>query len=468
MAVSRATLDNSGESFIHIIKRWTGVRDFTVRRRPGYGFYGWSEVVKHDKPEDCWIVVHGKVYDVTEWVPKHPGGKVIYDGAGGDCSAVWESYHPLSTINKGIPTRYLIGEIRDFQDYYAWDGDFYRNIKQKVESIMPREIRRDDPSMNIKGLILLVAYFIGLFLYIYFCTWWSAVLYGALCSQIGVNIMHDGNHGAFTSSKTLSWLAGYTLDLVGSSSVVYRRSHNYGHHSCVNHYELDRSFDTTFPYMRLHYKQERRWYHQYQHLYAWLLYLFVNFGDMFGTFDELFWMSNYPNRRGHVSFGAFVFQAFVKICWLFYSILIPSYIHGYVNIFPIWFLYMTVFSVGYSLFFAVNHWTTDAGFVDNSSVGSANWGVLQVENSVNFALESKFWTWLTGGLNHQIEHHLFPAVVHTRLPMIRPIVKQACKEYGVRYHEYPSFYAALTGHYRLLKLLGKFDNPPLIFEEINK
>jgi hypothetical protein len=94
----------------------------------------------------------------------------------------------------------------------------------------------------------------------------------------------------------------------------------------------------------------------------------VNFGDLFGTFDEFFWMSNYPNRRGNVGFSAFVFHVFVKIAWLFYAILIPSYLHGYVAMFPVWFLYFITFSVGYSLFFAVNHWTLDAGFVDNEGV----------------------------------------------------------------------------------------------------
>lgn len=459
MATVRATYDATGESWTDWVKRYIGVRDFTTRRRVGYKEYFWDEVIKHDKPEDCWIVVHGKVYDVTEWVPKHPGGKVIYDGAGGDCTGVWESYHPLSVLDRGIPKKYLIGEIRDYNDFYSWDGTFYRKIKEKVEKAIPRNKRRDDQRMTIKGLCLLVSYFFALGLYIYFCNWWTAIVYGFFCSQIGVNIMHDGNHGAFTSSKTLTWIAGHTLELVGSSSVVYRRSHNYGHHSCVNHYELDRAFDTTYPLIRLHANQDRMWYHKYQHYYGWIIYTLVNFGDLFGTFDEFFWMSNFPNRRGSTSISSFIFQVFVKLCWLFYAILIPTYIHGYVNIFPVWLLYMLTFGVGYALFFAVNHWTLDAGFVDNQNISNTNWGVLQVENSINFALDSTFWTWLTGGLNYQIEHHLFPAMVHTRLPEISSIVQEVCKEYGVTYFAYPSFWTALKGHYDLLKALGSYEKP---------
>lgn len=362
---------------------------------------------------------------------------------------------------QGVPEKYLIGEVKDYEDFYQWDGDFYKTIKKRVEDFMPKEKRRDDPRMNMKSAAILSCYFVSLFLYNYYCTWWSAVIWGLFCSQIGVNIMHDGNHGAFTSSKAVTWAAGYSLDLMGSSSVVYRRSHNYGHHSCVNHYELDRAFDTTFPFLRLHLNQPRLWYHRYQHLYAIPLYATVNFGDLFGTFDDFFWMSNFPNRRGSVPVYDFMLQNLAKLCWLFYAVLIPTFIHGYVNMFPVWFLYMCSFSLGYALFFAVNHWTLDAGFVDNSTISNSNWGTLQVVNSVNFALESPFWTNLSGGLNHQIEHHLFPSYAHTRLPEISEIVQTTCKEYGLKYVNYKSFGEALRAHLKLLKTLGQYDQPPI-------
>ena len=60
--------------------------------------YTWDEIAEHDTDNSAWIVIHGKVYDVTEWIPKHPGGGIIYDGAGGDCTPHWESYHPLSLV----------------------------------------------------------------------------------------------------------------------------------------------------------------------------------------------------------------------------------------------------------------------------------------------------------------------------------------------------------------------------------
>jgi len=338
-------------------------------------------VIKHDRPEDCWIVIHGKVYDLTNFVKVHPGGPMIYDGAGGDCTSMWESYHSLSMVKSGPPQKYCIGEIRNYQTFYSWDGDFYHKLKAKVEAKIPRSKRRNEATIFIKGFCLVILYFISLYYYITFCNIWATLFYAIICSQLGVSLMHDGNHGAFSSNKKLTYIAGYALDLVGSTSVVYRRSHNFGHHGCVNHFELDRAFDTTYPLYRLHKFQKKMDMHKYQHIYMWLIYGLVNFGDLFGTFDELFWMSNYPTRRGHVTKTSYISQILVKICWLNWSIIIPSYIHGWYHVFPYWVLYMCVFSYAYAVFFAVNHWTEEADQVDNSSIGKTNWGVLQVENS---------------------------------------------------------------------------------------
>eukprot|EP00331_Platyophrya_macrostoma_P025180 CAMPEP_0176452368 /NCGR_PEP_ID=MMETSP0127-20121128/28493_1 /TAXON_ID=938130 /ORGANISM="Platyophrya macrostoma, Strain WH" /LENGTH=634 /DNA_ID=CAMNT_0017840807 /DNA_START=67 /DNA_END=1971 /DNA_ORIENTATION=+ len=419
--------------------------------------YTWPEIIQHDKPGDCWIVIHGKVYDVTNFVDHHPGGSMIYDGAGGDCTAMFESYHPLALTKSGPPEKYLIGEVRDYTDFYSWDGEFYDKLKAKVEKALPHDKRRNSSSLFSKGFVIIIGYWIGMYCYIKYNNIWATLLFSFFGSQVGVNVMHDGNHGAYSTSRFLSWIAGASLDFTGSTSVVYKRSHNFGHHGCVNHLELDRSFDTTFPLFRLHKLQPKMWIHSYQHIYIWLIYGMVNFGDLFGTFDELAWMSNYPTRRGHVSRAVYWTHAFVKFYWIMFDLVIPSYIHGFCHAFPYWVMHMVVFAYGYALFFAVNHWTTEAAQVDNTSVGRDNWGVLQVENSSNFAIGSKFWTHISGGLNYQIEHHLFPGYAHTNLPEISEIVQEACKENKIRYYSFDSFWSALAGHYRHLRSLAMED-----------
>lgn len=104
----------------------------------------------------------------------------------------------------------------------------------------------------MKAIFWLVVYLFTVYYHITVNTAFTAILFGITAAQADVNIMHDGNHMAFSRNKTLSYIAGYVLDLTFSTSVVYRRSHNFGHHSCVNHLELDRGLDTTFPMIRLH------------------------------------------------------------------------------------------------------------------------------------------------------------------------------------------------------------------------
>ena len=104
----------------------------------------------------------------------------------------------------------------------------------------------------MKAIVWLIVYFMAVYYHLTINTALTAILFGIAAAQADVNIMHDGNHMAFSRNKTLSYIAGYVLDLTFSTSVVYRRSHNFGHHSCVNHLELDRGLDTTFPMIRLH------------------------------------------------------------------------------------------------------------------------------------------------------------------------------------------------------------------------
>jgi len=445
---------------IKVAKRsnFTGLKNTQEKKSAGTTrLFTWAEIIKHDRPGDCWIVVHGKVYDLTNFVASHPGGPMIYDGAGGDCTSMWESYHPLAMTKAGPPEKYCIGEVRNYQSFYSWDGSFFKTVKERVEAKIPRAKRRNEITVFLKATALIVLYFFGLYSYMVYCNFWSTVFYSVVCGQIGVQIMHDGNHGAFSSNKLLTYIAGYTLDLLGSTSVVYRRSHNFGHHGCVNHFELDRAFDTTYPLYRLHKFQKWVPLHRYQHIYMWLVYGLVNFGDLFGTFDELFWMSNYPTRRGHVTKTSYISQIIVKLCWVSWSMIIPTYLHGWYHVFPYWVLYMCLFSYAYAVFFAVNHWTEEAAQVDNTNLNKTNWGVLQVENSSNFALQSSFWTHLSGGLNHQIEHHLFPSLAHTRLPEIRDIVQDACKEHNIRYFTFDSFWQAFMSHYDYLKKMGNPD-----------
>jgi hypothetical protein len=182
-----------------------------VRRNPnGYKdcHHTWEEIVEHDRRSDCWVVVHGKVYDLTNFVDIHPGGEIIYDGAGGDCTPMWESYHPLATVKSGPPEKYCVGYVRDYEDFYSWDGEFYDTLRERVEAAVPRKMRRYDTRMYTKSAIILAIWSVCFYWYLAYNTFWSAVVFAIISGQVGVNIMHDGNHMAYSNNKWMNTLAG--------------------------------------------------------------------------------------------------------------------------------------------------------------------------------------------------------------------------------------------------------------------
>lgn len=144
------------------------------------------------------------------------------DGAGGDCTPMWESYHPLAMAKQGPFQKYWIGMVQDYHDFYSWDGKFYDVVKERVEKIVPHELRRYDNRMYVKFWVIIISFVYTMYLYIAYHTWWAAVIFALVSSQVGVNIMHDGNHMAFSAKKWLNKVAGFSLELLGTSAIIYK------------------------------------------------------------------------------------------------------------------------------------------------------------------------------------------------------------------------------------------------------
>ena len=153
-----------------------------LRKDPANTHFTWEEIVEHDKKDDLWVVIYGKVYDLTTFWEKHPGGDIIVDGAGGDCTPTWESYHPLKMAKRGPHQKYWIGMVRDYDDFYNWDGEFYDELKKRVEDKVPHEIRRYDPRMYWKTAVILVLFFATLYWNITTYTWYTAITFALVCS----------------------------------------------------------------------------------------------------------------------------------------------------------------------------------------------------------------------------------------------------------------------------------------------
>jgi fatty acid desaturase len=161
------------------------------------------------------------------------------EGAGGDCTELWESNHPLRLANNGPPKAYLIGTVRDYKPFSNWKGDFYNELKGKVEKEIPRERRRSSWIMYAHAGVLLVLYLLSLYLFIVGPNWKTMIFYCFIAGQFAVNIHHDGSHFGFTDSKRVNWWASVSLELIGSSSLLWARSHNVAHHPYTQQFERE-------------------------------------------------------------------------------------------------------------------------------------------------------------------------------------------------------------------------------------
>lgn len=277
---------------------------------------------------------------------------------------------------------------------------------------------------------------------------------------VGFNIMHDGAHGSYSKSKRLNWIMGFTLDLVGGSNMFWRHKHNILHHTYTNISELDDDIQ-VFGVMRLSPEQPWRPWHRFQHWYAFPAYslmtlLWVTIGDFRKFFTGRIGDYKLPEPSPAESFLFFL----TKIFYFGYMLALPMFFHPVLHVLAFFLIVHIVLGFTMALVFQLAHIVEDntfprpdpaTGEIDNE------WAIHEVETTANFAPESRLAAWYCGGLNFQIEHHLFPRICHIHYPAISKIVERTCREFRVAYVSYPTLSGAVAAHYRFLKKLGRKD-----------
>jgi linoleoyl-CoA desaturase len=316
--------------------------------------------------------------------------------------------------------------------------------------------------MYLKTAIIL-AVFGGFYLLLVFTAgaWWQALPLaaglGLSIAAIGFNIEHDGSHHSYSNHAWINRLAAMTMDLIGASSYVWHWKHVVIHHTYVNITGHDADIDIAV-FGRLTPHQKRFRFHRWQHFYLWPLYglnvikwhLYDDFRDVILGRIALTRMPR-PKRWELLGFVG------GKALFLTLAFGVPLLIH------PLWivllFYALTVGLAGVvvSVVFQLAHCVEEAEFpLPQKNAGSMEnaWAVHQVETTVDFARRSRVESWLLGGLNFQIEHHLFPRVCHVNYPAISSLVEQTCRDFGVSYGEHTSFRAGLSSHFRWLRRMG--------------
>jgi linoleoyl-CoA desaturase len=314
-----------------------------------------------------------------------------------------------------------------------------------------------------KAIILLTS-FVFLYIHLVFFTpaaVWAileCILLGIVVAGIGFNIMHDGAHGSFSKYKWLNGAAAFTLNILGGSSFMWNMKHNVIHHAFTNVDGVDDDIDIQ-PWMRMSATQQKLAMHRYQHVYFWFLYSLLYILWIF----VLDYQKYFKRRIGGMSLKKMslsdhiVFWSF-KILNIFLFVVLPVYLIGFED----WIIGFLVFTIvaGFviSIVFQLAHTVEHTHFpVPHHETGKLEdeWAIHQLKTTANFAPKNKFISWMLGGLNFQIEHHLFPKISHIHYPEIRKIIKKSCAEFNIPYIEYPKMYKAVISHVLFLKQMGK-------------
>ena len=286
----------------------------------------------------------------------------------------------------------------------------------------------------------------------------ECVLLGFVVAGIGFNVMHDGGHGSFSKHPWLNTLASLSLNILGGSHFMWNVKHNVIHHAYTNIDGVDDDIDIK-PWMRMSTTQPKYGIHKYQHIYFWFLYSLLYILWIFVLDYQKYFkrkIGAMPLKKmstaDHLIFWSF------KLLNLAMFVAIPIYTVGFVS-WLIGFLSFTivgglVISIVFQLAHTVEHTHFPMPDVVTGKLED-EWAVHQLKTTANFAPRNKVINWFVGGLNFQVEHHLFPKISHVHYPAINKIIKEACEEFSVTYIEYPKMRHAIASHVSFLKQMGR-------------
>ncbi|WP_276372666.1 acyl-CoA desaturase [Chryseolinea sp. H1M3-3] len=351
---------------------------------------------------------------------------------------------------------------------YTFDNSqssFFKNLKGKVDHYFAE--RKLHPAGNkklyYKGALQIFSA-AALYVVLVFFTpiapvaIFLSVILGLNLAVIGFNVMHEGGHQSFSKYAWINQASAYFLNVLGGNTYYWKIKHNINHHTYTNIEGMDSDIDVK-PFMRLHEGQPRHSYHRFQHIYWVVLYSISYLAWIFyEDFEKYFTgkVSAMNERKKLATREHFIFW-FSKIMFIVVYMVVPIIMVGWLP-WLIGFLIIT-FTCGLaiSVVFQLAHVIEGTHFhvVEGPDKNDKQeWAIHQLNSTANFATSSKTLHWLLGGLNFQIEHHLFPRVSHIHYPAISKLVKQACRESNIVYNEYNSMFKAVVSHIVHLRRLG--------------
>jgi linoleoyl-CoA desaturase len=343
---------------------------------------------------------------------------------------------------------------------------FYQSLKTSVDSYFTNNNikKTGDWRLYSKTIILVVTALTmyGLLMFADLQNWQAlltCVVFGTSLASIGFNVMHDANHGSYSTKPLLNDFLGLSLNALGASSYLWKQKHNIIHHTYTNVDGIDDDIAKS-PIIR--HCESQKWVpaHKIQYLYLLPVYaLSTIFWIYIMDFTKYFTHKIFTTDAWKMSLKNHVIFWATKILYITFYIVLPIMVWGVLPWLVGYLVLNAVMGLILSLVFQLAHVVENTEFehvpLDATKHIESAWAEHQIRTTANFAMGNKVISWFVGGLNYQVEHHLFPKVSHIHYPAISKIVMEKCREFNLPYNKYDTMSAAIASHFRVMKQLGK-------------
>ncbi len=345
--------------------------------------------------------------------------------------------------------------------------DFLSTLKKRVDLYFSdKEISKHANPLMVFKTVFFLSLTLGLYLLIITSAFsllislFLAIVLGMSMAFVGFNVCHDALHGAYSRNKNVNKSLGFIFNIIGANPYVWKLTHNVVHHSYTNIVNHDEDIEIAPGLIRVHESDKYNSFQRFQHIYAFFLYTLTTLSWFFRKDYLKFFKkeigSSHTNKHPKIEYFNLFFY---KLVYYFLFIILPllvidlswwQFLIGYL---AMNFAESLVLGLVFQLAHVVeNTEITEAG---TNNLMEDSWAVHQLKTTANFSARSSIAAFLCGGLNMQVEHHLFPRICHVHYPQLSVIVQQTAEDFDLPYHSNKTFGAAIKSHYYLLKRLGK-------------
>lgn len=399
------------------------------------------------------ILLYGKKYDITDFINKHPGGPNIFKNIeeDDDLTALYNTYHfKKSKTNLDLNIqRYL--KLIDSSDYTRFSfhrNGFYNTVRDRVFFKIGIH-NKANSQWFVKVFFTLIL--IASLPFLKLNDTILGFIFGLCIISLAFNVLHDSSHYAISKNYKINEFISKVIQcLVLWNHYLWFRHHVYAHHSFTGDTKMDPDVSNYKPFIRKHIGKHVKYEFNNQEKYALPFMGFIP-GQYLGQVIQYIYFS-FGNHMWQTKINKNKKYSNIYERILYYiSIILNIY---YIYNKPVFMLsYYLTSNFFYFICIAPDHDTYESNILNHNS-NTNDWGEIQVRRSANFGTKYPIVCFLFGGINYQIEHHLFPDVCHVHYSEISKIVKQTCKEFHIPYVEL-SWYDAIISCLKTYKYYGK-------------